>query len=92
MNAESPPIPQADIQLSDDQVVGLLVVEGYTYTEANTKLQLSKLLTEINQVTSCGATLRRQMTDKIQETLHVLSAIVDSRRIQIALMSAAKTL
>ncbi len=92
MNAESPPIPQADIQLSDDQVVGLLVVEGYTYTEANTKLQLSKLLTEINQVTSCGATLRRQITDKIQETLHVLSAIVDSRRIQIALMSAAKTL
>lgn len=92
MNTESPPIPQADIQLSDDQVVGLLVVEGYTYTEANTKLQLSKLLTEINQVTSCGATLRRQITDKIQETLHVLSAIVDSRRIQIALMSAAKTL
>lgn len=88
MTTETPQIPVEDIQLTDDEVVGLLVTEGYTFTEATTRLHLTKLLTEINQVTSCGAYLRRHLTDKIQETIHVMSSIVDQRRIQVALMSA----
>lgn len=86
MNTEQLEIQEA--QLSDEQVIEILMSEGYTSIEATAKHHLSKLLVEVLTETPTGPILKRNMMEKIHETFYALSSIVDNRRVHAALDKA----
>lgn len=86
MNTKQLEIPEE--QLSDEQVIEILMSEGYTSIEANAKHHLSKLLVEVCTETPTGPILKRNMMEKIHDTFCALSSIVDNRRVYAALDKA----
>lgn len=70
-----------EFYLDDDQARRIFIELGYTETEADAKIALSKLLVESQETVPMGKHLRGRLQDALLEVSAALSVIADSRRI-----------